>query len=154
MIIHLATDHAGFEHKEAVSAWLQGEGYEVIDHGACDYDAEDDFTDFVALAAESVSKKPMQDRAIVFGGSGQGEAMMANRFPNVRAAVYYGGDDSIPALSRKHNDSNVLSIGARFSDINLTKQVIWEWLHTDMLPDQKYQRRNQKLEKMTKKVKS
>lgn len=152
MKVHLATDHAGFEHKEAVAAWLRGEGIDVIDHGACEYDALDDFPDFISLAAAAVSAAAGGERAVVFGGSGQGEAMMANRYPNVRATVFYGGDASIPALSRQHNDSNVLSIGARFADLDLTKQVIWDWLHTEVLSDEKYQRRNDKIEAITKQI--
>lgn len=152
MVIHLATDHAGFGHKIAVASWLKGEGYEVIDHGAIVLDTQDDFPDFVSLAAVAVGKQPTTTRAIIFGGSGQGEAIMANRYSNVRAVVYYGGDESIPTLSRQHNDSNVLSIGARFVTIDETKKVIWEWLHTEVLKDKKYHRRNQKIETITKQL--
>ncbi|MCA9355423.1 RpiB/LacA/LacB family sugar-phosphate isomerase [Candidatus Kaiserbacteria bacterium] len=152
MIVHLASDHAGFYHKEAVQVWLMDEGYKIVDHGAVSLDNEDDFPDFISKAALAVSRKPEKDKAIIFGGSGQGEAIMANRFPQVRAAVFYGGDNSIPALSRQHNNSNVLSIGARFISVDLTKQVIWEWLHTEPLPLIKYKRRNQKIEEITKKI--
>lgn len=152
MVIHLATDHAGFEHKEAVVLWLKGEGYEVIDHGAMLLDGQDDFPDFISLAAAAVSKQPNSTKAIIFGGSGQGEAMVANRYPHVRAVVFYGGEESIPALSRQHNDSNILSIGARFVSIDKAKQVIWEWLHTETLKDDKYHRRNQKIETITKQL--
>jgi ribose 5-phosphate isomerase B len=151
MEIHLATDHAGFGHKQVVADWLRREGFVVVDHGAIVLDPKDDFPDFISKAAKRVSEQS-GDRAIIFGGSGQGEAMVANRFPRVRAAVYVGGDESLPALSRKHNDSNVLSIGARFVDINTTKRVIWDWLHTDPLVDPKYTRRNQKIEQITKQI--
>lgn len=154
MIIHLATDHAGFVHKQAIAAWLTGEGYEVTDHGAYTYEPQDDFPDLIALAAAAVSKDPTNSRAIIFGGSGQGEAIVANRYPQVRAAVYYGGEDAIPSLSRKHNDSNVLSIGARFVGVDTVKKVIWEWLHTEPLEEEKYARRNQKIETLTKKLRS
>lgn len=154
MIIHLATDHAGFAHKEAVRAWLSGEGYIVIDHGAHEFDAKDDFPDFIMQAAAVISQRPHDCRAIIFGGSGQGEAMLANRFPHVRAAVYYGGEESIPALSREHNDANVLSIGARFVSVDTTKKIIWEWLQTDFLADEKYARRNKKIEVVTKSLHS
>jgi ribose 5-phosphate isomerase B len=152
MIIHLATDHAGFDYKQTVSAWLTSEGYQVIDHGAAVLDSEDDFPDYIAEAAAAVSKTPVTARAIIFGGSGQGEGIAANRYPQVRAAVYYGGDVTIPALSRKHNDTNILSIGARFVDINTVKLVIWDWLHTPPLIEKKYARRNQKIEAITKKI--
>jgi len=152
MTIHLATDHAGFEHKEAVREWLLGEGFTIIDHGAVHLDPLDDFPDFIKLAAKAVSENSQTDRAIIFGGSGQGEAMVANRFPKVRAAVFYGGNEDIPKLSRQHNDANVISIGARFVDIDTVKRVIWEWLHTVPLTDEKYHRRNRKIEAITKDI--
>lgn len=148
--IHLATDHAGFQRKEAVKQWLQSEGYTVYDHGAVAYDHDDDFPDFISLAAAAVSKAPTKARGIIFGGSGQGEAMLANRYPKVRAAVYYGGPDEIVTLSREHNDANILSIGARFVEDNEAFRVIWTWLHTEPLTDEKYERRNRKLEHHTK----
>lgn len=151
MTIHLATDHAGFKHKEAVQQWLSSEGYIVVDHGAFTFDPLDDFTDFIAQAAEAVHKDPENNKAIIFGGSGQGEAMMANRFPAIRAAVFYGGVVEIPVLSRQHNDANVLSIGARFVGLDETKKVIWDWLHADAFTDEKYRRRNEKLELLIKK---
>jgi len=148
MVIHLATDHAGYRHKEAIAAWLRSQGYEIVDHGADVFDSEDDYPDFIHLAAAAISVQPEDNRGIIFGGSGQGEAMLANVYPEVRATVFYGGDESIPVLSRQHNDANVLSIGARFVDIDTTKRVIWEWLRTDTFTDEKYQRRNQKIEQI------
>ncbi|USN88944.1 MAG: RpiB/LacA/LacB family sugar-phosphate isomerase [Candidatus Nomurabacteria bacterium] len=152
MVIHLATDHAGLEHKDAVLAWLEQEGFEVVDHGAKDFVSDDDFPDFISKAAAAVSAAAESSRGIIFGGSGQGEAMMANRFPHVRAAVFYGGDKSIVPLSRQHNDANILSIGARFVDINLAKEVIWTWLHEPALTAEKYERRNFKIEDISKKI--
>jgi len=154
MTIHLATDHAGFAHKEAIAEWLTGEGYEVVDHGADTLDPVDDFPYFIMPAAAAVSQEPAICRAVIFGGSGQGEAIAANRYPGVRAVVFYGGDETIPVLSRKHNNSNVLSIGARFVDLDTTKRVIWEWLHTELLTDEKYGRRNQKIEDISKEIHS
>ena len=154
MTIHVATDHAGFEHKEAVASWLTQEGYTVVDHGSYHFDAVDDFPDFISLAASAVNEDPQSSRGIIFGGSGQGEAMMANSYPHVRAVVYYGGDKTVPIISRQHNDANVLSIGARFVDVNMSKQVIWDWLHTQPLTDEKYQRRNQKMIEITKQLHS
>lgn len=152
MVIHLATDHAGFEYKNAVLAWLAQEGFEVVDHGAKDFVSDDDFPDFISKAAAEVSADPDSSRGIIFGGSGQGEAMVANRFPQVRAAVFYGGDKSIVPLSRQHNDANVLSIGARFVSLNVVKEIIWTWLHEPALTAEKYQRRNYKIEEVTKTI--
>ncbi len=147
--IHLASDHAGFEYKEIISEWLKEEGLKIVDHGAKVYDVGDDFPDFISLAAAAVSASPETARGIVFGGSGQGEAMLANRYKQVRATVYYGGQLDIIALSRAHNDANVLSIGARFVPIEEVKEGIVLWLSSPVLTDEKYKRRNQKIEKLT-----
>jgi ribose 5-phosphate isomerase B len=144
--MYVATDHAGFLHKEAVRAWLLAEGCTVVDVGATVLDLDDDFPDYIALAAKAVSQNPETTAAIIFGGSGQGEAMVANRFPGVRATVYYGGDESIIKLSREHNDANVLSIGARFVSVDQAKKVIWDWLHFEKGTDPKYHRRNVKID--------
>lgn len=152
MVIHLATDHAGFALKEVIKSYLSAElGYEVRDWGAAVFDATDDYPLFIAQAARAVSAAPT-DRAIVFGGSGQGEAMVANRFPGVRATVFYGavtplatdvsGDElSIAAASRLHNDANVLSIGARYVDEVAAKALVKEWLTTDFSNDERHVRR-------------
>src|SRR3989344_4130532 len=89
MIVYLATDHAGFELKEKVKEYLQKEGYEIEDCGAYEYDKSDDYPDFISKAAEKVSENP-QNAGIIFGNSGQGEAMVANKYKNVRAALFYG----------------------------------------------------------------
>ncbi len=144
--IYLATDHAGFAHKEAVKHWLITEGRTVIDVGASHYDEGDDFPDFIKLAAQKVARETETSAAIIFGGSGQGEAMVANRYVGVRATVYYGGQPEIITLAREHNDANVLSIGARFVSIDEAKQVIWAWLQTEKGSDPKYHRRNVKID--------
>lgn len=150
MVIHLATDHAGFEHKQAIAAWLEHEGMAVVDHGSYVYQADDDFPDFISQAALAVSKNPQTECAIIFGGSGTGEAIMANRLANVRTVVLYADVPEIIALSREHNNTNVLSVGARFVSVDVAKKHIWEWLHTNTTLEEKYQRRNQKIEAITK----
>lgn len=140
MIIHLATDHAGFLHKEAVKAYLLEKEYTVVDHGARELVESDDYPDFItpcatAVAADSTSV------GIIFGGSGQGEAMVANRVKGVRATVYYGGSIEIISLSREHNNANVLSIGARFVTVAETKKILDLWLSTAFSEDPKHIRR-------------
>lgn len=144
--IHLAADHAGFALKERVKEWLEASGKEIIDHGAHQHDALDDFPDFIGKAAQAVGKAPETNVALIFGGSGQGEAMAANRVPGVRATVYYGGDSKIITLSREHNDANVLSVGARFVDFALCKKIVTAWLQTEFDNSEKRIRRNRKLE--------
>jgi len=143
--VYLASDHAGFELKQAVKTWLEAEQFIVIDGGPDSYDAEDDFTDYVIPAVRAMVADE-RAAAIVFGGSGQGEAMAANRVRGARAAVYYGSNSSIPRLSREHNDANVLALGARFVSADDAKWAIWEWLHTPSLAEAKYTRRNAKLD--------
>lgn len=131
MTIHLATDHAGFALKNTIKELLEDRGFEVVDHGAYELDPADDYPDFIRRAAEVVSASPDSNRAIIFGGSGQGEAMLANRFPNVRTTVYYGGNPEIISLGRKHNDANILSIGARFVTEEAVKEAVLNFLETE-----------------------
>ncbi|MFC1581577.1 RpiB/LacA/LacB family sugar-phosphate isomerase [Candidatus Neomarinimicrobiota bacterium] len=140
----LATDHAGFELKESVKQYLQNSGFEVEDFGAFEYNVEDDYPDFIKPAAGVVasSKNCM---GIIFGGSGQGEAMVANRIKGVRAVVYYDGPQEIVYLSRKHNNANVLSLGARFISPEKAIQVIDVWLKTPFDGD-RHERRISKLD--------
>lgn len=165
MRIILATDHAGFELKEVVKEYLLDQEIEVVDAGATDYDPDDDYPLYVAPAALEVSLDPEGTRAILFGGSGQGEAMVANRFENVRAAVYYGDPQEtspktfatflgagngydpleIVRLSRQHNDSNVLSLGARFLQTENALSAVVEWLQTPYSGEQRHERRIQEI---------
>ena len=130
MIIHIATDHAGLELKEKVKLYLSDLDYEVIDHGAYEYDALDDYPDFIFPCANAVSNDP-ESKGIILGGSGQGEAMAANRVKGVRAAVFYNGPDEIIKLSRQHNNANILSLGARFMSEEEMYKIIEVWLSTD-----------------------
>lgn len=144
--VYLASDHAGFAHKAAIYEWLRAEGWTVVDLGPESHDPEDDFPLLIAPAAEVVARHPLQACAVIFGGSGQGEAMVANRFAGVRATVFYGGNDEIVRLSREHNNANILSLGARFVTVDEAKRVIWEWLHAPASDTEKYHRRNRQLD--------
>ena len=144
MKIHLATDHAGLELKEKVKLYLSDLNYEVIDHGAYEYDALDDYPDFIFPCANAVSNDP-ESKGIILGGSGQGEAMAANRVKGVRAAVFYNGPDEIIKLSRQHNNANILSLGARFISEEEMYKIIEVWLSTDF-ESGRHQRRIEKLD--------
>lgn len=146
MKIHLATDHAGFALKEEIKVWLHRLGYAVSDEGAFSLEPDDDYPDFVQIAAKQVSANPDEDRGIIFGASGQGEAITANRFRNVRAAVYYGGDERIIRLSREHNNANILSLGARFVTVEKAKEVIKLWLDTEFVGEERHARRITKID--------
>src|SRR3989344_4267143 len=111
MKIYFAADHAGFELKGKLIEYVKDLGYEAEDCGAYELDPNDDYPEFVKKAAQKVSEDSENNTAIILGGSGQGEDMVADKFPNVRSAEYYGGNLEIIKLSREHNDANVLSLG-------------------------------------------
>lgn len=153
MKIFVGSDHAGFTLKESLVLYLKSLGYEVTDYGAFEYNEGDDYPDFVVPVAREVSKSPDDTRGIVFGGSGQGEAMTANRFKHVRASVYYGhghsviGDErGIIKVTRDHNDSNVLSFGARFITDADMRKVTKEWLEAPFSNEERHKRRIEKMD--------
>ena len=140
--IIIASDHAGYEFKNLLLHYVQSLGYAVEDMGAMEYKESDDYPPIMKAAAKKVSEHPDKYRAIILGGSGQGEAIVANRFPNVRTCVYYGGRmDMIIRLSRMHNDSNVLSLGARFMDATEAKDMVKLWLTAPFPADARHVRR-------------
>lgn len=148
MKIFIGSDHAGFTLKQSLVTWLKGKGFEVEDEGASDFDEGDDFPKFISKVAREVRSDLDNSRGIAIGGSGNGEAMMANRFKGVRASVYYGGDRNIIKMSRKHNNANVLCLGARFISEDEAKEVIDMWLHEPFSSDPKYERRNKELDEL------
>ena len=145
MKIHIATDHAGLELKNAIRDYLKGKDHDVTDHGAHEYDAQDDYPDFIFPCARAVAANP-ENRGIILGGSGQGEAMAANRIKGVRAAVYYGSEREIARLSREHNNANVLSLGARFISEQEIYDIIETWLD-EPFEGGRHQRRIDKLDR-------
>ena len=128
MKIFLAADHAGFELKEFLSNHLIQLGYNVEDCGAHEMDSTDDYPDFIIPAAWKVASDS-DSRGIIMGGSGQGEAITANRIKGVRAAVYYDGPIDIVKLSRSHNNANILSLGARFISNEKAVEVVKMWFN-------------------------
>jgi ribose 5-phosphate isomerase B len=152
MKIYLATDHAGFPLKEEVKKYLEEKGEEVYDCGALTLEQGDDYPEYMALAAENVQKDALHNpsHAIIFGGSGQGEAIVANRFRHVRAIVYAGGNLELVKLGREHNDANVLSIGARFVTLAEAVQAIELFLSTQFSHAERHADRIIKIDEVTK----
>ncbi len=144
MKIYLAADHAGFQLKEKIKEFLTKEGYKVEDCGAYEMNPEDDYPDFISIAAKAVSSDP-ESSGIILGGSGQGEAIVANKFNNVRAIVYYGPPEEIINLSRVHNDANVLSLGARFLNETQALEAVNTWLGTSFEGEERHVRRISKI---------
>ena len=141
--IVLATDHAGFELKEHVKKFLLEKGFEIKDFGALEYDSQDDYPDFIIPASKFISENKLI--GIIFGGSGQGEAIAANRIKGTRAVVFYNGPDDIIKLSRSHNNANILSIGARFVNKRRAEEIINLWLSTTF-EEGRHQKRINKLD--------
>src|SRR3989338_3218185 len=153
MKIFIGTDHAGLAQKERIISYLKEACYEVVDCGAYEYDESYDYPDFVIPVAREVSRNPQGVRGIILGGSGQGEAIVANRFSHVRAAVFYGEARSLTknvsnlALSREHNDSNILSIGSRFVTDDDAIEAVRQWLGTPFSNGERHRRRINKIER-------
>ena len=152
MKIYLATDHAGFTLKEEVKKYLEEKGTEVYDCGALTLEEGDDYPEYMVNAASCVQHDSMHDPsiAIIFGGSGQGEAIVANRFRHVRAIVYAGGNLELIKLGREHNDANVLSIGARFVTAQEAIQAIELFLNTPFSHQERHSDRVIQIDELTK----
>ena len=158
--IFIASDHAGFTLKNALTKHVRMLGYEVEDIGPDTLNPEDDYPDFVTPCARRVSEENAHNadaaRGIIIGGSGQGEAMCANRVPGVRAAVFYGpmrvtsalaiegrSEDGYDAvrLPRRHNNANMLSIGARFISGDEADEAVRIFLETPFSNSPRHARR-------------
>lgn len=131
-IIYLGSDHAGFDLKEEIKSYLEESGHNVFDCGALEKIEGDDYPEIMARVARNVAEDAQKSPsvAIIFGGSGVGEAIVVNRFRHVRAVTYAGGPLDVIKKSREDNDTNVLSIGARFVTTNEAKQAIKIFLDT------------------------
>ena len=114
MRIHIATDHAGLDFKNTLAEHLTKGGYEVVDHGAYTFDADDDYPAFIIAAAEAVAAEQQQGSdalGVIFGGSGNGEQIAANKVKGIRAALAW--NEATARLARQHNNANIVAIGAR-----------------------------------------
>ena len=145
MTIYIASDHAGFELKKKIKDFLVSKEYEVVDCGPEVFDPMDDYPDFVSRVAENVAREE-GSKGIIVGMSGQGEAMVANRFKRVRATAYYGGPDEIITLSRHHNNANILSLGAHFLSYEQAVHAINLWLSIAFSGEERHMRRILKID--------
>ncbi|MDO8576522.1 MAG: RpiB/LacA/LacB family sugar-phosphate isomerase [bacterium] len=165
MKVYFASDHAGFETKNALVEYVRSLGYEVEDCGAHTFDKDDDYPGIIASAAQKLSedvRRGMDSRAIVAGASGQGEAMVANRFTGVRCALYYGPATALASdgqwtpveqtdmsgktldilsSTREHNDANALSLGLRFLTLEQAKDTVKKWLAVPFPGEERHSRR-------------
>jgi ribose 5-phosphate isomerase B len=138
MRIHIAADHAGFELKSILVEHLEAAGHDVVDHGAMQYDAEDDYPPFCFAAAEAVVAEP-GSLGIVIGGSGNGEQIAANKVPGARAALVWNTDTA--RLARQHNDANVMGIGARQHSVDEAVELVEAFVTEPFSGDPRHGRR-------------
>jgi ribose 5-phosphate isomerase B len=136
--VHLGSDHAGLELKATLVDWLAANGYEPVDHGPVEYDGEDDYPPYVLAAASAVAGEPGAF-GIVIGGSGNGEAIAANKVLDIRAAVVW--TETTARLAREHNDANVISLGARQYDADEALSFVATFLRTPFSGEQRHLRR-------------
>ncbi len=143
MHIYLGADHRGYQLKTEVISWLTNQQISYTDFGATEYNAEDDYNDFAIQVAQAVAQNGEEAFGILLCGSGQGMCMQANRFKGIRAALCHTAGDA--AETREHNNANILCISADNSREHFS-EIIDAFLSTQPLPDERYRRRNQKLD--------
>ncbi len=143
--ISMGTDHAGYELKEFLKEKITDIGHTVTDCGAHSYEETDDYPDFIRPAAQMVADKKV-DLSIIIGGSGQGEAIVANRIRGVRAVVYNSENFKLITLSREHNDANIISIGSRFVSKEHALSAIELFISTNFTKEERHERRIKKID--------
>ncbi|HEU5223643.1 MAG TPA: ribose-5-phosphate isomerase [Candidatus Lumbricidophila sp.] len=142
MRIHIATDHAGLDFSRTLIDHLSGAGHEVIDHGPQEYDALDDYPAFCINAALGVARDQaagVEALGVVFGGSGNGEQIAANKVQGIRAALVWSHSTAL--LARQHNDANVISIGARQHTVDEAVAFIDAFIAEPFSGDERHVRR-------------
>lgn len=138
MRIHVAADHAGFELKAVLTEHFSSAGHQVIDHGALEYDAQDDYPPMCIAAAEAVVADP-GSLGIVIGGSGNGEQIAANKVTGVRCALTWSVETAV--LARQHNDANVMGIGGRMHETSEAVAIAQAFIDEPFSGDARHQRR-------------
>jgi len=177
MKIYLATDHAGFEMKEAIHLYLELEKDEIkkeleqnglvipdiefVDFGAYQYDANDDYPKFISVCAGALSADIYTglkgNLAFVFGGSGEGEAIVADKYKGVRAGVVNSENIELVKLLREHNNANILSFGARFISEDFAKKaaktfIVTRFLETEDGKETRHERRIEEIDELENEV--
>lgn len=146
MKIYIGSDHAGFEMKRELIFYLKGfVANDVIDCGPFEYNHEDDYPDYISKVAKNISEDK-NAFGVVVGRNGQGEAVVANRFPNVRCMVFYGGSKHMITLGREHDDANIISFGADFLTTKEAKEAVMLFVETKFSGEERHMRRIKKIE--------
>lgn len=143
MLIYIGADHQGFELKDILKRFLKERGYEVIDVGNDKYDENDDYPDFAATVARQVAQDFFTKRGILICGSGVGVDIAANKFKEIRSVLAFNPDQAY--LSRRDDDTNILSLSAEFTNEEMAKKIVSTWLATPFSGEEKYKRRLEKI---------
>ena len=138
MRIYLGSDHAGYDLKNHLVTWLTAAGHEAVDCGPHEYDAVDDYPPFVMLAASRVATDP-DSLGIVIGGSGNGEAIAANKVDGIRAALAWSEETA--RLGREQNNANVVSVGARMHTEDEATKFVEAFVNTPFSGEERHIRR-------------
>lgn len=142
MHIHIATDHAGLELKQLVKTHLETAGHQVTDHGAYDYNPQDDYPEFIFKAAQAVAadwSQGQESLGVIFGGSGNGEQIAANKVAGIRAALVWNVETA--KLARQHNQANIISLGARQHQTAEILQFIDSFIAEPFSNEERHRRR-------------
>jgi ribose 5-phosphate isomerase B len=142
MRIHIATDHAGLEFSKDLQAHLIAAGHDVVDHGPKSYDPVDDYPSFCINAALAVVRDQaagIETLGVIFGGSGNGEQMAANKVLGARAALVWSTATAV--LARQHNDANLISIGARQHTVEEATSFIDSFINEPFSGEERHARR-------------
>lgn len=146
MLIYIGADHRGFELKQYLVGFLKGEGYEVADLGNAIYDEGDDYPPIAAAVAAKVSTDFERSRGILICGSAAGMSAVANKFANVRAAFAGTSDQAFDG--RTEDNTNVLCLGANYTDATAAQQIVTTWLSTPFSKEPRYLRRLKEIEEL------
>jgi ribose 5-phosphate isomerase B len=138
MRVHLGCDHAGYDLKNMLARYLRNAGHDVVDHGAHEFDPNDDYPEFCFETAEGVVEEP-GSLGIVLGGSGNGEQIAANKVVGIRAALTWSVETA--RLAREHNDANVAALGARMHATEEAFEIVRTFLETPFTQESRHQRR-------------
>jgi len=145
MKIYLAADHAGFEYKEQIKEYLIKEKYDVVDCGAYIFDTNDDYPDFISKVGKNVEEN-INSYGVIFGKSGAGECIVANKYKGVRAFLAISKKNV--KLAREHNDANIISFGSEIISLQEAKNLIKLFLETPFSQDERHIRRINKIREL------
>jgi len=146
MVIYIGADHRGFDLKEELKKFLEQNGWSIKDVGAKEKIADDDYVDYARLVAKEVSADPDQRRGILVCANGVGMDVVANKFYQVRSVLAMSADHAL--TSREDDDTNVLSLGADFVDLETTKKIVSVWLQAPFSGEERHKRRLEKIRQL------